>query len=63
MIGYSDIWQAAERLVRLHGDEAPARASMHAHELLEAGEVERRLVWLRIMRASEALLHRDSMVA
>lgn len=56
----TDIWQAADLMVKRHGDDAPAFAAKHAHELLEAGEVERRRAWLRIMAASKALLGRDS---
>lgn len=55
-----EIWAKADHLIKRLGDEAPAYAAHHARELLDVGETERRLYWLRVMVASKALLVRDS---
>ncbi|HLI13865.1 MAG TPA: hypothetical protein VKY65_19910 [Alphaproteobacteria bacterium] len=51
--------EAAELMVKLHGEEAPMEASVKTLELLRAGEVERALIWLRIMVTSKSLLARE----
>lgn len=50
------IWQTANLLVDEIGAAAPSYASKWAHELLEAGDVERRADWMRVMVACKALL-------
>jgi len=52
----SDIWETANKLIHQAGDEAPQCASRWAHALLEAGDVESRVHWMRIMVACKALL-------
>ncbi len=54
----NEIWQTANLLIDEAGAAAPSYASKWAHELLEAGDVERRADWMRIMVACEALLAR-----
>ncbi len=39
------------------GDEAPIFAAMQADKRLEAGDMEGKTVWLRVIRAIEDLLH------
>jgi hypothetical protein len=56
----NEVWQAAEVLVRQHGDRAPRVAALIAHELLEAEETEQRLVWMRVMAATRALLQSET---
>ncbi len=52
----NEIWQTANLLVDEVGAAAPGYASKWAHELLEAGDVERRADWMRVMVACKALL-------
>jgi hypothetical protein len=46
-----DIWRAATLLVRQHGDDAEIVAAQRSDEMLDRGERDGQLVWLRIMRA------------
>ena len=46
-----DIWRATNLLIRQHREDAEVVASRRADELLERGDWEGRLVWLRIRRA------------
>ncbi len=52
----SEIWRAAGVLVAKAGEAAPGYASRWSHALLEAGDVESRTHWLRVMVACKALL-------
>ena len=51
-----DIWRSAKLLVDQHGADAPIRAAQQADELLAAGDIEGRFVWLRILAAVEELM-------
>ncbi len=51
-----DIYRTAKLLIDRHGDEAPIHAAMRADEMLEAGNMERRAVWPRILSAGEELV-------
>ena len=51
MIPDHDIWRAANLLVRKHGADAELVAARRADEMLERGDRNGQLVWLRIMRA------------
>ena len=51
-----DIYRAANELIKQHGDKAPIHAAMRADELLEAGDMDGKAVWVRIMGAVEELL-------
>jgi hypothetical protein len=55
MISEVDIWRSAKLLVDHHGDDAVLRAAQHADELLAAGDIEDRAVWLRILAAVKEL--------
>ncbi len=46
-------------MIDQHGDEAPVHAAMRADELMEAGDMEGRAVWLRIVKAIEELLSEE----
>jgi hypothetical protein len=46
-----DTWRAANLLVDQHGADAPMRAVQRADELLEAGDMKGRAVWLGILKA------------
>ena len=54
-----DIYRAANELIRQHGDEAPIHAAIRADELLEAGDMDGKAVWLRILNAVDELLARE----
>jgi hypothetical protein len=51
-----DIWTIARALVKQKGDAAPLIAASQARKLLDDGEIEERLIWMRVMAASKALL-------
>jgi hypothetical protein len=51
-----DIWRAAKLLVGQHGADAPIRAAQRANELLAAGDIESRAVWLSILKAVKELM-------
>ena len=51
-----DIYRAANELIKQHGGKAPIHAAMRADELLEAGAMEGKAVWVRIAKAVEELL-------
>ena len=51
MIPDRDIWRAANLLIRKHGADAELVAVRRADEMLERGDHEGRVVWLRIRRA------------
>ncbi len=48
-----DIWRSASLLVKQHGDDAGLHVAMRAGELLDAGDLDKQRVWLRILRAIE----------
>ena len=54
-----DTYRAAHLLIERHGDDAPIEAAMRADELMEAGDMEGRAVWLRIVKAVEELLSEE----
>ncbi len=51
-----DIFRSANELIEQHGEDAPIHAAMRADELMKAGDMEGRAVWLRIVKAVEELL-------
>jgi hypothetical protein len=51
MIPDRDIWRAANLLIREHGIDAEILAARRADEMIERGEHDGQLVWLRIGRA------------
>ncbi len=54
-----DIYRSAHLLIERHGDDAPIEAAMRADELMEAGDMDGRAVWLRIVKAVEELLSEE----
>ena len=44
-----EIYRAAHALIKEHGEDAPVHAAMRADELLAAGDIEGRAVWIRIV--------------
>jgi len=51
MISDRDIWRAANLLIRKHPADAEVVAARRADEMLERGDRDGQLVWLRIRRA------------
>jgi len=51
MIPDRDIWRAANLLIREHEADAEIVATRRADEMLERGDRDGQLVWLRIRRA------------
>ncbi len=54
-----DTYRAAQLLIKRHGDDAPIEAAMRVDELMEAGDMEGRAVWLRIVKAIAELLSEE----
>ncbi len=54
-----DIYRSAHELIEQHGEDAPIHAAMRADELMEAGDMEGRVVWVRIMKAIAKLLSEE----
>ncbi len=54
-----DIYRAARELIKQHGDDAQTHAAIRADELLEAGDMEGKAMWTRIMKAVDELLSED----
>jgi hypothetical protein len=50
-----DIWRAANLLIKSHGANAELEAARRQDLMLDRGDDEGRLVWVRIRRAIEAL--------
>jgi hypothetical protein len=51
MIPDRDVWRAANLLIREHSADAELVAARRADKILERGDREGQLVWLRITRA------------
>jgi len=51
MIPDRDIWRAANLLIREHSADAEVVAARRADDMLERGDRDGQLVWLRIRRA------------
>ncbi|MCI0429816.1 MAG: hypothetical protein L0210_04640 [Rhodospirillales bacterium] len=54
-----DVWMIAHALVEQKGAAAPMIAASQARKLLDVGEIEKRLRWMRVMAASKALLDKE----
>ena len=48
-----DIYRTANLLIEQHGDQATIHAAMRADELMKAGDMDGRSVWLRVIKAVE----------
>ena len=55
MIEDIDLWRAAKLIVDRYGREAELQAASRADDKLEAGDMEGRAVWLRIVSAIREL--------
>ncbi len=54
-----DIYRSANEIIKQHGEDAPIHAAMRADELMETGDMDGRVVWLRIVKAIEELLSKE----
>ena len=53
-----DIYRSAKLLIDQHGEDAPIFAAMQADKCLEAGDLDGKAVWMRVIRAIEELQDR-----
>ncbi len=51
-----DIYRSANLLIDQHGEDAPIFAAMQADKCLEAGNLDGKAVWMRVIGAIEELL-------
>lgn len=56
MVSDKDIYQSANAIIKQHSEDAPIHAAMKADEMLEAGDLDGKSVWVRVMKATEELL-------
>ena len=54
-----DIYRSARLLVDQHGEDAPIFAAQQADKCLEAGDLDGKAVWMRVIGAIEELLDRQ----
>ncbi len=50
-----EVWTAANLLIERHGADAEIEAARRADLMLDRGDIDGQLVWLRIKRAIETL--------
>ena len=55
MVNQIDMYRSANVLMKQHGKDAARHVAMRADALLEAGDMERRQVWLNILEAIKEL--------
>ena len=53
-----DVYRSAKLLIDQHGKDAPIFAAMQADKCLEAGDLDGKAVWMRVIRAIEELQDR-----
>ena len=54
-----DTYRSANELIKQHGEAADIEAAMRADELMEAGDMDGRAVWIRIVKAVAELRQRE----
>ena len=54
-----DIFRSAKLLIDQHGEDAPIFAAMQADKCFEAGDLDGKAVWLRILSAVKELQQRE----
>ena len=55
-----DIYRSAKLLIDQHGEDAPIFAAQPADKCLEAGDLDGKAVWMRVIAAIEELQDRMS---
>ena len=53
-----DIYRSAKLLIDQHGEDAPIFTAQQADRCLEAGDLDGKAVWMRVIRAIEELQDR-----
>ena len=59
MVDDIDIYRSANLLIKQHGKEAAVFAAMQADACLEAGDLEGKLTWIRVIAAIEELQDKE----
>ena len=59
MVDDVDIWRSANLLIRQYGDEAVIYAAMQADACLEAGDLDGKAMWLRVIAAIGELQNKE----
>ena len=59
MIDERDVMRTAKILIDQHGVEAPLHAAIRADEMLDAGDLDGRAVWWRILKAVRELANKE----
>ena len=54
-----DIYRSANEIIEQYDDAADIEAAMRADELMDAGDMDGRAVWLRIVKAIAELLSEE----
>ncbi len=55
-----DIYRSAKLLIDQHGEDAPIFAAMQADKCLEAGNLDGKATWMRVIGAIKELTNTDS---
>ncbi len=55
-----DIYRSAKLLIDQHGEDAPIFAAQQADRCLEAGDLDGKAVWMRVIGAIEELTNTDA---
>ncbi len=55
-----DIYRSAKLLIDQHGDDAPIHAAMQADRCLEAGNLDGKATWMRVIGAIKELTNTDT---
>ena len=50
-----DIYRTANALIKQHGEDARLHAAMRADKLMDAGDMDGRRVWFRVLEAVQEL--------
>ncbi len=59
MITDLDIYRSARVLIDQHGEDAPIWAAQKADAMLERGNLDGKLLWLKILEATKYLLSKE----
>ncbi len=59
MISDLDIYRSARVLIDQHGEDAPIWAAQKADEMLERGNLDGKLLWLKILQAVKELQSKE----
>ncbi len=57
--GGDRLWRTAKLCIEQYGEDAATHAAMRADELMEAGDMDGRAVWRRLLEAVKVLLAQE----